>query len=302
MDLRNYSDKELLTQTKNLIIKEQKLLCVILSHLEEIERRKLYCDLGYTSLFDYSLKELKYTQQQAWRRINAMRLLKTLPELKKSVDEGSLTLSSINLASSLFKEAKINSTEKKLQIMSGMKNLTKSQCEDKIFELKIDYGIFQKPNRTVIKKISLNTSRVHVNLSKDTLLKIEKIKNLTKENDLDKIISLLADSYISQKIETKNESKVTVKNSRYIPRKVKETVYKRANGQCENCGSTHHLEYDHVVPYAKGGTNALSNITLKCKNCNLRKAINDFGQKKMDFYLDTCPGQVNIEATFSGPY
>jgi hypothetical protein len=44
MDLRRYSDNELLTQTKTLIKKEQKLLSAILSHLEEIERRKLYCD------------------------------------------------------------------------------------------------------------------------------------------------------------------------------------------------------------------------------------------------------------------
>ncbi len=292
MDIKKYSDKELLTQTKNLVGKEQKLLSVILSHLEEIERRKLYCDLECTSLFDYSIKELGYTVQQAWRRINGMRVLKTLPELKTDIDEGSLSLSSINLASSLFKEAKINSVEEKRQIMSEMKNLTIAQCEDKIFELKIDYGIPQKPNRTIIKKTSPDISRVHVNLSKETLLKIDKIKNLTKENDLDKIISLMADSYINQKIETKNESTVTAKNSRYIPRKVKETVYKRANGQCENCGSTHHLEYDHQIPFSKGGTNDLSNIKLLCSNCNKRKAIKEFGQTKMDLYFNTLPRSV----------
>jgi len=116
MDLKNYSDKELLAKTKNLIREEQKLLSIILSHLEEIERRKLYSDLGYQSLFDYALKELCYTEQQAWRRINAMRLIRKLPELKNQVDDGSLSLSNINLVSSLFKDAKINSREKQLEI------------------------------------------------------------------------------------------------------------------------------------------------------------------------------------------
>src|SRR3989339_2002464 len=116
MNIKNYSDKELLFQTKNLIKKEQQLLSVILAHLEEIERRKLYSDLGYKSLFDYCLKELNYSEQQAWRRINSMRVIKKLPELKHNVDDGTLSLSNVNLASSLFKDAKINSREKQLEI------------------------------------------------------------------------------------------------------------------------------------------------------------------------------------------
>ncbi|OFZ47172.1 MAG: hypothetical protein A2381_14350 [Bdellovibrionales bacterium RIFOXYB1_FULL_37_110] len=287
MDLKNYSDKELLAKTKNLIREEQKLLSIILSHLEEIERRKLYSDLGYQSLFDYALKELCYTEQQAWRRINAMRVMRKLPELRNQLNDGSLSLSNINMASSLFKDAKINSKEKQLEIFAEIKNTTKQACEEKIFELKREYGVLKTPGKTIIKKTSQHSSRVHVNLSSETLLKLEKIKNLTKEQDLDKIISLMADSYIKQKIEVKCEHKKTpIKNSRYIPRKVKEIVYKRANGECENCQSTHRLEYEHIVPFAMGGTNDVSNISLFCSNCNKRKAIKDFGLKKMDRYLN----------------
>ncbi|OFZ47623.1 MAG: hypothetical protein A2381_09600 [Bdellovibrionales bacterium RIFOXYB1_FULL_37_110] len=299
MDIKNYSDQELLTSTKNLIKKERKLLSEIISHLEEIERRKLYSDLGYTSLFDYSLKELNYTEQQAWRRINAMRVLKTLPELKKNIDNGSLSLSSINLASNLFKEANIISKQDKLQIFDQMKNLTKTQCEDKVYKMKKDFGIDKTPKRTIINNATTEIARVHVNLSKETLKKIEKVKNLTKEDDLDKIISLLADTYINQKIEVKRESKnVPAKNSRHIPRKIKETVYKRTNGECENCKSTQNLEFDHLIPYAKGGTNNLTNIQLLCSNCNKRKAIKDFGQEKMDHFLNALPGSVKFTETF----
>ncbi|OFZ26842.1 MAG: hypothetical protein A2381_16710 [Bdellovibrionales bacterium RIFOXYB1_FULL_37_110] len=71
-----------------------------------------------------------------------------------------------------------------------------------------------------------------------------------------------------------------------MPRKVKETVYKRANGQCENCESTHNLEYEHKIPFAMGGTNDILNIDLLCSLCNQRKAIKDYGLKKMDQYLN----------------
>ena len=287
MNIKNYSDQELLMKTKKLVKKEQQLLSIILSHLEEIERRKLYSDLGYKSLFDYCLKELLYTEQQAWRRINAMRVIRKLPELKSQVDDGSLSLSNINMASSLFKEAQINSREKQLEIFAEIKNTTKQACEEKIFELKKEHGVLKVPGKTIIKKTSPHSSRVHVNLSSETLLKLEKIKNLTKEQDLDKIISLMADSYINQKVEVKRKTQnVPIKNSRYIPRKVKEIVYKRANGECENCKSTHNLEYEHIIPFAMGGTNDVSNISLFCSNCNKRKAIKDFGLEKMDQYLN----------------
>jgi HNH endonuclease len=256
-------------------------------------------DLGYTSLFNYSLKELNYSEQQAWRRINAMRVLRTLPELKHSVDNGSLSLSSINLASGLFREANIKSKQDKLGIFEQMKNLTKAQCEDKVYKMKKDLGIDKTPKRTIINKATPEIARVHVNLSKETLEKIEKVKNLTKENDLDKIISLLADTYINHKIEVKRETKnIPAKNSRYIPRKIKETIYKRADGQCENCGSTHHLEFHHITPFAKGGTNDVSNIKIFCKNCNSRQAIKDFGQEKMDLFLNTLPGSVQFTEIF----
>ena len=307
MNIKNYSDKELLVKTKNLIREEQKLLSVILAHLEEIERRKLYSDLGYKSLFDYCLKELNYSEQQAWRRINSMRVIKKLPELKKHVDNGSLSLSNINLASSLFKDAKINSKEKQLEIFAEITNTTKKECEEKIFELKKEYGVLKTPSRTIIQKTSNNSSRVHVNLSSETLRKLEKIKSLTKEQDLDKIISLMADNYINQKVEVKRKTQnVPIKNSRYIPRKVKEIVYKRANGECENCKSTHNLEYEHIIPFAMGGTNDVSNINLYCSNCNKRKAIKDFGLEKMDQYLNpsTLPGQKilgNFKAKINKP-
>jgi hypothetical protein len=67
-----------------------------------------------------------------------------------------------------------------------------------------------------------------------------------------------------------------VNRSRYISVKVRRTVFKRAEGRCENihansgqrCESKYQLEYDHKKPYSQGGTNDLDNIDLKCRICN----------------------------------
>jgi 5-methylcytosine-specific restriction endonuclease McrA len=46
-------------------------------------------------------------------------------------------------------------------------------------------------------------------------------------------------------------------------------VFTRDKGRCtfkgatgSHCGSTRHLQIDHIVPFARGGTNAASNLRL----------------------------------------
>ena len=53
---------------------EQALQLSVLDHLREIDARRLYLRLGFSSLFDYTVRELRYTEAAAWRRIKAMRL------------------------------------------------------------------------------------------------------------------------------------------------------------------------------------------------------------------------------------
>ncbi|MCB9024863.1 MAG: hypothetical protein H6625_00975 [Bdellovibrionaceae bacterium] len=106
INLKHLKDHELLTQTLNLVQKERQLLTQVLHHLKEVERRRLFSDLGYQSLFEYAVKELKYSEGQAGRRIQAMRLLKELPEIEKKIESGALSLTNISQAQAYFREVK----------------------------------------------------------------------------------------------------------------------------------------------------------------------------------------------------
>jgi 5-methylcytosine-specific restriction endonuclease McrA len=40
------------------------------------------------------------------------------------------------------------------------------------------------------------------------------------------------------------------------------------------CGSREYLEYDHIVPLSKGGSNTARNVELLCEKCNRSKGGN----------------------------
>ncbi|MFZ2385649.1 MAG: HNH endonuclease [Candidatus Omnitrophota bacterium] len=59
-----------------------------------------------------------------------------------------------------------------------------------------------------------------------------------------------------------------------ISDKVKMYVWQRDGGKCVKCGSQEKLEYDHIIPFSKGGSNSERNIQILCEKCNREKRDN----------------------------
>lgn len=74
----------------------------------------------------------------------------------------------------------------------------------------------------------------------------------------------------NKKIVNMKESQKT--NKRYISSEVKQIVWNRDGGRCVCCNSTTELEFDHIIPVSKGGSNFENNIQLLCRNCNRTKS------------------------------
>jgi len=60
----------------------------------------------------------------------------------------------------------------------------------------------------------------------------------------------------------------------FIPKKVKEEVLARDNWQCVMCGKKEDLQFDHIIPYSKGGSNTAENLQILCASCNRKKYTN----------------------------
>jgi hypothetical protein len=69
-----------------------------------------------------------------------------------------------------------------------------------------------------------------------------------------------------------------------IPAQVRRVVVARDGGRCtfvgsngHRCGSERFLEFDHIVPVARGGRSTVSNIRLRCRPHNQYEAESAFG-------------------------
>lgn len=321
MNLNAISDSQLLIQTSELVKKERELLHEILLHLHEIDRRRLYSELGYKSLFDYATKKLGYAEDQAARRLSAMRLLRDLPEIEEKIASGALTLTNLSLAQTLFRREQKHSqpsvawssleerqkvtpclgfsNTQKLEILAQLENQSKREAE------KIIFSHSSCPNLLTPDRIrSVGEEAIELKFRADVGLreKIEHVKDLLAHTrpdmNLADVIGVVCDMAIKQleprKQDVRSLSKAKAKaksaktapvSKRRITSCLRRLVWRKAEGQCEKCGSRRALQVDHIKPKSMGGEDDVANLRLLCRACNQREAINQLGMQKMQRYL-----------------
>lgn len=281
MKLQCLNDETLHKDTLNLVAHERSASVKILHHVKEIDRRKLYSDFKCSSLFDYSVNILDYSEASAQRRIVAARMIADNPEIEKKVEKGALSLTNLSQVNHFFRENQITSKEEKNEILKRVENLSKRDCEKKLFEISGK----QLRVREEKKRISSDQSKVSIILSDATMAEVQKLKALLgKEVSMDELIHFMAQAAI-EKIE-KVKFKQTARPKRLSPAKAKRVpnaaqkreIYKR-DKQCVQCGSQYNLNYDHRLPYALGGKTEDNNLRLLCFHCNQRARIKVFGTR-----------------------
>jgi len=67
---------------------ERRISVKILRHLMEVEGGRIHLDMGYASLFVFLTKHLKYSDGSAYRRIEAMKILRDVPDLGQRITVG----------------------------------------------------------------------------------------------------------------------------------------------------------------------------------------------------------------------
>jgi 5-methylcytosine-specific restriction endonuclease McrA len=89
------SDTELLAATRRLVGRSNQLLAALLEHLGEVEARGIHRTRACSGLYAYCIYELRFSEDEAYRRVAASRLVRRFPALLDAVASGELHLTGL---------------------------------------------------------------------------------------------------------------------------------------------------------------------------------------------------------------
>jgi len=331
-ELQGIENNKLLEQIRSLNEKENKLKVMVLMYLREMDRRRLYLELGYPSMFVFCTEHLGYSRSAACRRIKAARCIGKYPEAAVILQKGETSVSTLAMIAGV-----INS-ENRQEILNRIRGRSYREAEEElarrrpvrraperiktVFTLKPenkntkstpDVGSGEKsagssaenriPERSGEKKGNMKVQkeyRLEFVVGEKTMKKINRAKSLLstkypKGIKLELLFDELLDNYLEEndperRTERKSNKPETDNNTRtrHIPQRIKDEVYRRDGGRCsfrgrdgKRCGSRWNLQYDHIVPYGKGGDNSPENLRLLCAEHNQLMAEREYGTEHM---------------------
>ena len=95
------------SQLRSLAGEERAIQAQFLQHLDELDRRRAFLELGHPSLWEFCLRALHLREGAAGRRIGAMRVLRRFPELAPALGEGRLCLTTLCVLGPALTEANV---------------------------------------------------------------------------------------------------------------------------------------------------------------------------------------------------
>jgi 5-methylcytosine-specific restriction endonuclease McrA len=302
-NLKSLSNEVLLQITHTLVAEERTLTTKILWHLHEIQRRRLYAEKGYGSLFEYAVQSLGYSEAAAGRRIAAMRLLVEVPEIEPALQKGDMNLSTLSTIQHFFqrKEEPV-SREEKRELVFALQGKSRRECEKELAARDPKAAAPQEKERV----ISPTQTEIRFVADEGLMEKLKQIRELDAHVLTDptylELFHRMADLVLNELDPVAEKStppaelktlkidaaKTHSSQNRYIPASLRRAVWARDQGRCtyqspdgRKCASRFALEIDHQKPLALGGKTEFSNLRLLCRSHNRQQALLKLGPHVM---------------------
>ncbi|MBK7891596.1 MAG: HNH endonuclease [Bdellovibrionales bacterium] len=278
--------RELDVRLRRLVVKERTLLADIIALLKEIDRRQVYLELGYPSLFEYLVSGVGYSEGAAQRRIDAARLMADLPDLHERVMRGTIKLNQAAMIQKASREVlrlqrREVSVAEKREILKRLEGQTHAESQ------KIVASFLSLPGRYETRQATQadGSVRIEVTLSREVYEKMiqaqEKLAHVLPTGDIGQFIEYLVEKAVKQKALRKEMDDslevMTAANVAVTPT-LREQV-RRRDKVCQyfdpvtqrKCGGRWALQIDHIHPLFLGGANDIGNLQWLCAKHNRLK-------------------------------
>jgi hypothetical protein len=289
MSLASLSPEALTAKLVELRSDERRMLIEFLRHLAEVDRRELYLELGYSSLFAFCTDHLRLTRSAAFRRTTACRLLAKHPDIADYLGDGRLCLTTLVELRNVLDDAGCR------EILDRASGMTEDEVKLLVATLtpqSVPAPMLRKlpspvpppapvsagpaltprvppaevpiePRRPAprVEPISHELRLLRVAVSAELAADLEKVKSALShkipDGDLEKVlhecIRVTLEACDKRRRGSLNPRPIHAHpnvNSRHIPAHVKRTVWTRDGGSCTFVGSTgHRCNSTHQVEF-----------------------------------------------------
>src|SRR5581483_9446867 len=292
---------------------EKRELVLFLVELADFDARKLALELGYPSTLGCLTGELGLTESSACRRIAAARLLARFPQIATHLLSNRLTLTGLVALKDVLDETNVD------ELLERAGGLSEPEVRQLVMRVRFGAASPLSPSVEVAPEQTALATAPAAAVAADRVATPapqheEEFEVMSLRvgrefrEELAAVRALLSHAVPSGKREEvllhvlKAQRKVlerkrhgspkrapapaSAPSGRHIPAAVRREVFERESGSCayvgeegRRCGSQMQIEYQHIVPYACGGSSTVENITLFCKSHNLLQAEKDFGEE-----------------------
>jgi hypothetical protein len=95
--LSSLSNDTLLHELHVVVGSHRRVTAELILHLSEVDAHRLHVDKGFSSLFSYCVERLRFSEDEACRRIEAARLARRLPAIYPLLETGAVSLTVLGL-------------------------------------------------------------------------------------------------------------------------------------------------------------------------------------------------------------
>ena len=321
--LSHLSDGILLRDLAGLVARDRLTTAQLLAHLAEMDTRRLYAPAGYPSMYAYCVRELRFSEEAAYKRIHAARTARAFPEIFTALAAGRLHMSAVILlaphlteetAHDLLEAATHRSKceiEKLLaersprpELPSRIEPLTLSPSQVLLTDEHAPGRVAETippqaetpPFRHKVAPLGTGRFGIQFTIDESTKEKLHYAEALfshqIRPGDLAGLFDRALDALIragekrtfAQADRPRQPGRRSTRSTRHVPDEVKRAVWQRDHGQCtfvsdngRRCAARDRLEFDHVVPVARGGQASVENLRLRCRAHNQYEAERTFG-------------------------
>ncbi len=247
----------------------------LISILQEIDGHSQFRKLQCSSLFDYGTRILKLSEANTLNFIAVARKSKTVPELKKAIEDGILTVSKAR------KITPVITTENKDHWIGLASELSKNNLEKEVARVCPKAAVTDRAQH-----ISEDRVKLTIGISEEVLGLLKRVQDLESQRtrsavNYEATIKQALELYINKLDPVEKAKRSQLKNAppehvlghaqipfhrQTIPQNLKHEIYLRDKGKCTQpgCENSRWIDIHHIIPISRGGTNELPNLTTLC--------------------------------------